>query len=125
MINNESSILIARSIINLIDEIQLKLKKLNVNRDGINYLVLTELYSLRTRVYIVLHESHFFELNQEISDTDINKTFHAIKNLVHKNEDLIVLKKIVFLISMLISSIGVGESENVSQILKKIRDISL
>lgn len=48
MINNESSILIARSIINLIDEIQLKLKKLNVNRDGINYLVLTELYSLRT-----------------------------------------------------------------------------
>ncbi len=52
MINNESSILIARSIINLIDEIQLKLKKLNVNRDGINYLVLTELYSLRTRVYI-------------------------------------------------------------------------
>ena len=58
MVNNESSILIARLIINLIDEIQLKLKKLNVNRDGINYLVLTELYSLRTRVYIVLHESH-------------------------------------------------------------------
>ena len=63
-------------------------------------------------------------MNQEISDTEINKTFHAIKNLVHKNEDLIVLKKIVFLISMLISSIGVGESESVSQILKKIRDIS-
>ncbi|MDM1328917.1 hypothetical protein [Acinetobacter indicus] len=124
MLNKESSILIARSIINLIDEIQLKLKKLNVNRDGINYLVLTELYSLRTRVYIVMHESHFFELDQEISDTEINNTFQSIKDIVNKNEDLIVLKKIVFLISMLISSIGVGESENVSKILNKIREVS-
>lgn len=124
MLNKESSILIARSIINLIDEIQLKLKKLNVNRDGINYLVLTELYSLRTRVYIVMHESHFFELDQEISDTEINNTFQSIKDIVNKNEDLMVLKKIVFLISMLISSIGVGESENVSKILNKIREVS-
>ena len=124
MINNESSILIARSIINLIDEIQLKLKKLNVNRDGINYLVLTELYSLRTRVYIVMHESNFFELDHEISDMEINNTFQSIKDILNKSEDLILLKKIVFLVSMLIASIGVGEAENVSKILNKIRDVN-
>jgi hypothetical protein len=121
MVNNESSILIAKSIITLIDEMQLKLKKNNVNRDGMNYLVLTELYSLRTRVYIVIHESHFFELDHRICDTEIHNTFQSIKDILNKNEDLILLKKIVFLISMLISSIGVGESENVSKILHKIR----
>jgi len=124
MSNKESLVLIAKSITSLIDEIQFKLKKLNENRNGINYLVLTELYSLRTRVYIVMHESHFFELDQKISDTEINDTFQSIKNIVSKNEDLNVIKKIVFLISMLVSSIGVGESENVSKILNMIRDVN-
>lgn len=124
MSNKESLVLIAKSITSLIDEIQFKLKKLNENRNEINYLVLTELYSLRTRVYIVMHESHFFELDQKISDTEINDTFQSIKNIVSKNEDLNVIKKIVFLISMLVSSIGVGESENVSKILNMIREVN-
>ncbi|MDO7413100.1 hypothetical protein ACT40Q_13100 [Acinetobacter baumannii] len=124
MLNKESSILIAKSIIGLIDEIQFKLKTLNANRDGINYLILTELYSLRTRVYIIMHESNFFELDQKISDIEIINTFQSIKNIVNSNEDLTVLKKIVFLISMLVSSIGVGVSENVINILAKIKEIN-
>ncbi|MGQ1613608.1 hypothetical protein ACT41Q_07580 [Acinetobacter baumannii] len=124
MLNKESSILIAKSIIGLIDEIQFKLKTLNANRDGINYLILTELYSLRTRVYIIMHESNFFELDQKISDIEIINTFQSIKNIVYSNEDLTVLKKIVFLISMLVSSIGVGVSENVINILAKIKEIN-
>lgn len=124
MLNKESSILIAKSIIGLIDEIQFKLKTLNTNRDGINYLILTELYSLRTRVYIIMHESNFFELDQKISDIEIINSFQSIKNIVNNNEDLTVLKKIVFLISMLISSIGVGVSENVIDILNKIKEIN-
>ncbi|XZV41929.1 hypothetical protein ACT42O_01950 [Acinetobacter baumannii] len=124
MLNKESSILIAKSIIGLIDEIQFKLKTLNANRDGINYLILTELYNLRTRVYIIMHESNFFELDQKISDIEIINTFQSIKNIVNSNEDLTVLKKIVFLISMLVSSIGVGVSENVINILAKIKEIN-
>ena len=85
-----------------------------------NYLILTELYSLRTRTYIISHESHFFQLNREISKSEVISTFQKVKAKMTVTEDLLILKKIVFLISMLISSIGVGEAETTLEILKKL-----
>ena len=61
MKNQEIVVFIAKHTVTLIDEIQNKLKIMNSASDQMNYLILTELYSLRTRTYIVRHEPNFFE----------------------------------------------------------------
>lgn len=123
MLNQDVVVLIAKSTIALIDEIQHKLKTLNSSRDGMSYLVLTELYSLRTRTYILANESQFFQLDQEIQGTVVMNEFKTLKEKIVVTKDLLLLKKIVFLISMLISSIGVGEVENILKIFKKLDNL--
>lgn len=123
MSNVESILNISNMIFNLIDAIQSKLKKIDSNPNGVNYLLLTELYSLRTRVYIIYHETQFFDLEGSIDNKIILEMFKNIKFFIENSEDLMLLKKLVYLLSMLISSIGVGEMENMYLILNKIRDL--
>jgi len=123
MEDQEVITLIAKYTVGLIDEIQAKLKILNNSHNGMNYLVLTELYSLRTRTYILAHESHFFQLDQQISKAVVTSSFQIFKAKITTMEDLLSLKKTVFLISMLISSIGVGEIETTLEILSKLESL--
>lgn len=123
MKDQEVVVLIAKYTVALIDEIQTKLKILNNTHNGMNYLVLTELYSLRTRTYILAHESHFFLLDQQISKSVVTSSFQIFKAKIATMEDLPSLKKIVFLISMLISSIGVGEMDTILEILSKLDEV--
>ena len=125
MKNQEIVVFIAKHTVTLIDEIQNKLKIMNSASDQMNYLILTELYSLRTRTYIVRHEPNFFELDQEILESQVLNTFNLIKSKVAKTENLVLLKKITFLISMLVASIGVGETENILKILNDIDSLSV
>ncbi|MBJ9724925.1 hypothetical protein ACG9HX_12555 [Acinetobacter ursingii] len=125
MKNQEIVVFIAKHTVTLIDEIQNKLKIMNSASDQMNYLILTELYSLRTRTYIVRHEPNFFELDQEILESQVLNTFNLIKSKVAKTENLVLLKKITFLISMLVASIGVGETENILKILNEIDSLSV
>lgn len=125
MQNQEIVVFIAKHTVALIDEIQKKMKTMNSASDQMNYLVLTELYSLRTRTYIVGHEPHFFELDQEILESQVLNTFNLIKSKVAKTENLVLLKKITFLISMLVASIGVGETKNILKILNEMDNLNV
>lgn len=123
MQNQKMVFLMVNQTVTLIEEIQNQLKMIKNSPDQMKYLVLTELYSLRTRTYIVGHELQFFELDQEISELEILNNFKLIKSAVAQIDDLFLLKKITFLISMLIASVGVGETESTLNILKKISSL--
>lgn len=123
MLDEIAGSLVAQEFVNTIDVIQMKLKKNEPKSDGMNYLLLTELYSLRTRVYIIIHEHTFFKLDKEISEEEIFETFQMIKKLVNDTNNLLVIKKIIFLFSMLVSSLGVGENEIILNIINRLKEV--
>ena len=123
MFNDEDVKSIGKSVLILINEIQYKLKLLRENSSEEKYLVLTELYSLRTRVYILINEPQFFKLDQDILLSKLICIFENLKKDIKKSDSLSQLKKLVFLMSTLVSSIGIGDSSLILSIVDKISEL--